>query len=73
MDIKDYFKKHGKQFLKSAAKYSKQKPKEEVIFTNYRQIRKRRAKSVSCFSSRYRHGVGRKPRTRFLRAYLYES
>lgn len=30
MDIKDYFKKHGKQFLKSAAKYSKQKPKETV-------------------------------------------
>lgn len=30
MDIKDYFKKHGKQFLKSVAKYSKQKPKETV-------------------------------------------
>lgn len=25
MDIRDYFKKHGKQFLKSAAAYSKYK------------------------------------------------
>lgn len=33
MDIRDYFKKHGKQFLKSAATYSKHKPVEKAKTT----------------------------------------